>query len=444
MSEENRLIGERLVEAKLITQEQLEEGLAAQKDSGAKIVACLVGLGHLQPEDFTRYLSQLPGVASIDLTHYEIEPDLVEVIPRDFAVEHEVFPIDKLGKLLTLGMMVPLDKTTIKSLEEETGLRIKPLLCSGADITEAIDRYYKPEKCGVSKSGMPTIENIEGLRAPIKLAGVANLIQRVDSLPALPETVGRVRDAMDNPRSSIGDVAQIITMDPPIAAKVLSVANSAAYGFPNRVDDITLAVSLLGLRETYSIVLAAAVLDLAEKSKSLDYKQFWLRSMACAAAARMIARACGRKDKAGVFAAGLLHGIGRVALAEVSPDGYSKVDAKLSGAALMQEEESILGINHAEAGYQLAEHWKLPDDIAEAIRFHHNPGQAPKENELVPMVALAVIIASAQGKNAEENQGLFGTCGDTMTSLGLTDDIASAILDEFLSNRNEALGNPLN
>ena len=91
---------------------------------------------------------------------------------------------------------------------------------------------------------------------------------------------------MQEPDSSIDDIASVISLDPPIAAKVLSVANSAAYGFPNRVESLSLAVTLMGLRETYSIVLSAAVLDMFETSRHFDYEAFWMASVCCAAAGR--------------------------------------------------------------------------------------------------------------------------------------------------------------
>ena len=96
-------IGELLIEEGLITSEALKEALAVQGKEGGKTVEILISLGHLTSRDFVNFLAKQEGVASIDLGHYEIAPDIIGLVPKDLAVKHEVIPIDKLGKLLTVG-----------------------------------------------------------------------------------------------------------------------------------------------------------------------------------------------------------------------------------------------------------------------------------------------------------------------------------------------------
>ena len=69
-------------------------------------------------------------------------PELLALVPAEIARKHELFPIDKMGKLLTVGMVCPLDKAAITDVEACTGLRIKPMLCTTADVRKALDRYY--------------------------------------------------------------------------------------------------------------------------------------------------------------------------------------------------------------------------------------------------------------------------------------------------------------
>src|SRR5690606_9336911 len=186
------------------------------------------------------------GVASLNLSNYEVPRELVALVPREFALKHEVFPIDRLGKLLTVGMVCPLDAATIGELERFSGLRVKPILCSAQDIRQAIQRYYPPEGIlgvaeGTSGAG-PVPLPLQRLETSLRLRNVVALIRGIEGLPTLPETVARVRQAMAEPGSSIEDVAQIVNTDPPLAARVLRVANSAAYGFPHRIDNLRLAV----------------------------------------------------------------------------------------------------------------------------------------------------------------------------------------------------------
>lgn len=135
-------IGNRLVREALITNGQLTEALAAQKTTGRKIVETLIGLGYLTETQFVRFLAQQPGIPSISLENCAVTEELVALIPGEFARKHELFPIDKLGKLLTVGMVCPLDKAAIADLEARTSLRVKPMLCSLADVRRALDKYY--------------------------------------------------------------------------------------------------------------------------------------------------------------------------------------------------------------------------------------------------------------------------------------------------------------
>lgn len=437
-----RRIGELLVDSGLIQKEQLQEGLALQAAKGGKIVETLISLGYLNAEAFVSFLARQPGVASIDLSKYEIPRELIGLIPREMAVKHEIFPIDRLGRLLTVGMVCPLDSATVKDIEERTGLRVKPLLCAPNDIRAAIDRYYGPEY-----GDMPDAEvvepNVAGLNSSIKLANVAAMIRQIDSLPALPETVRRVQEATLDPLSSVRDVADIIVLDPPIAAKVLSVANSAAYGFPQRVDDVALAVSLLGLRETYSIVLSVAVVNIFEKSKALDYRAFWVASMCCAAATRIVVKASGRKRQVGAFSGGLLHDIGRLVLAEVVPDTYARIDQSLGGESLVAAEEELIGLSHMEAGHLLAAHWGLPIEIAEPIRFHHRPDLAVDAKDNVAIVSIATQLSETMGQTVEDNRELLIRLEEPLRMLGLDMEAAEAMLAEYLALRDDCLRDSL-
>lgn len=414
-------IGELLVEAGLIERSQLEEALAVQAKKGGKLVQILIALGFFEPRSFVSFLARQPGIASIDLSHYEVSRELVDLVPREFALKHEVFPIDRLGKLLTLGMVCPLDSATIKELEDHTGLRVKPILCSPEDIRDAITRYYPRDfqESPLADSALEAGAPLARLETSLKLGNVVTLVRRIEALPTLPETVDKVRATMTDPASAAEDVANVITTDPPIAAKVLSVANSAAYGFPNRIDNVRLAVALLGLRETFNIVLSAAIINRSDRYKGFNYRAFWANSMACASACKVVAEACGQGARTSVTTAGLLHDLGRIALIEVVPDLCGKLDASLDDEALLSQEESLIGIGHPEAGFELAQRWGLPEDIAQAIRFHHTPQYATESREVVAIVAVADVLYKIAERDGEFTTDMLNGHEARLGMLGL-------------------------
>ncbi len=405
-------IGELLVSDGYVQPGQIAEALEYQKRGGGKIVEILIKLGHLDAHQFARFITSQRGIPSIELANYQVPLELCTLIPRAYVVKHEVFPIDRLGKLLTVGMAFPLDSDTIDDLEKMTGLRVKALLINRADLERAIERYYPREMYG--EVAPSTEEHIE---SAVKLHNVAQLVRELDQLPTLPQTVQRVQEATQNPNSSLREIAGMIALDPPVAAKLLRLANSAAYGFSNKIDSVERATTLLGLKETYMVVLSSAVLDLMERSKHFDIERFWRHSMLCALAAKGFAESRGEKRKGGVFAAGLLHDIGRFALSEVAPKQYAKIDAALTGDALIAAEQQQMAISHAEAGYLLADHWGLPPEISEPIRFHHAPELAKQAKDVVEMIAAAAAIAEAHTGEPLEADIFAERCAESLLKL---------------------------
>jgi len=281
------------------------------------------------------------------------------------------------------------------------------------------------------------------VESALTFESIVGLVREVTSLPALPETVREVRAAMEKPDSSPLEVADIIRRDPSISAKVLSLANSAAYGFNHHVESVELATSLLGLREIYSVVLSSAVIDYFESSEEFDYRAFWKRSLVCATAAKHIAAATGRKDLSGVFAAGLLHDIGRAVLAEIVPQRYKELEQTTSDADLIAKENELFGVAHPEVGYVLAKGWKLPVAICEAIRFHHDWKQAQQGKDIVALVALAALMTDTYGRITRDNVRDFAVqCKEMLQELQMDDKTFVRVLGETSASLRTELAEP--
>lgn len=462
-------IGDMLIAAGIVTEAQLGEALDAQKSKGGKVVENLIALGYLDAKIFVRFLARQKGTASIDLLNYTIPKDIINLVPPHFALRHQILPLDIMGRDLTVGMACPLDSRTVGELEGMTGKRVRPLLVNMNDIKVALERYYKLEqqsemtveslKGGIgfavpsaqkeqkakvepdvveapTTSQRPAAqpeecENVDKAASGIRFEGVVHLVRQIHQLPALPETVEHVRDKMASEDSSADDIAAIVGRDPAIAAKVISLANSAGYGFAHKVDSVEMAVRLLGLREVFSVVLSSAVIDYFSKSRHFDYATFWRKSLLCGTAARAIGRTCGNTKVGGMFAAGLLHGLGRVALAEVASERYAKIDQNLPIDLLMAAEEAEFGVAHPEVGWMLADAWDLPVEICEPIRFHRNLGDATEVRERVATVGLAALLTDAYGKLNKENVAAFaGECREALGMLGLADKDFVRVLGE--------------
>jgi CheY-like chemotaxis protein len=137
-------IGELLVEDNLITKERLEEALEIQKKEGGFLGKILVRLEYLSEEDIVGYLMEQHGCAYLPLANYEIDPELIKLIPKDLAKDYLVIPLDKIGDLLTIATANPLNLDIIDLIKEHTGLSVQIFLSTqthkGEDALEEIKK----------------------------------------------------------------------------------------------------------------------------------------------------------------------------------------------------------------------------------------------------------------------------------------------------------------
>jgi len=415
-------IGTLLVNSGLISQAQLNEALRIQRQNEGRLVQILVGLGYITSKQFIDFLSKHPGIPSIDISRYAVARELIELIPRDFSIRHEVFPLDRMGNLLTVGMVCPLDSAAIKELEALTGLKVKPLLVSPDDLRRSIERYYSHDDDDILRP-----HDV----APLNLAGTAYLVRNLDSLPTLPPTIQRIRAFMADLDVEISKLAAIINTDPPLAARILATANSPAYGFPNRVASVELAVSLMGLRETYNIAMSIAVADMFVESAVIDFKRFWAHSYLRAGVSKVIARYANHGDDPTPFTAGLLANIGRLAFAEVAPNKYRQIPRKVHGLERLAAEEEILGITHPEAGYLIAESWGFPTSLADAIRFHRAPERAKEGRIAAYCVAAADAYITLSADDQTDYESVDGACRPLLEPIGQKSPLDPAIMADL-------------
>lgn len=137
-----RKIGEILISQGLITAEQLQEALAAQKQAGKKVGEVLIDLGYVTEGDVYGALGEQLGVPYVSLSFYSVDSSVISLISEQFARQYRVIPLFRIGNSLTLGMADPLNLGVIDQVVRATGLEIEPSICSDNDISQAIDHYY--------------------------------------------------------------------------------------------------------------------------------------------------------------------------------------------------------------------------------------------------------------------------------------------------------------
>src|SRR4029079_4698211 len=135
-------LGELLVRNKLITKEQLDKALQVQKTSGNKLGYDLVKLGFVTDEDIAQCLSRQFGVSAINLSHFEIDQSVIDLVPVEVCRKYDLIPVNRTGAVLTVAMS---DPTNIRAMDEINficGYQVEPVVSSEYAIKEAIDKYY--------------------------------------------------------------------------------------------------------------------------------------------------------------------------------------------------------------------------------------------------------------------------------------------------------------
>ena len=135
-------LGDLMVKESLITAPQLVQALEHQKKSGGRLGSCLVKLGFVSDEDVTTFLSRQYGVPSINLTYFEVDPDVIRLVPEDTARRYEVVPLSRVGSSLTIAMVDPTNVFAMDDIKFMTGFNVEPVVASEGAIREAIDKFY--------------------------------------------------------------------------------------------------------------------------------------------------------------------------------------------------------------------------------------------------------------------------------------------------------------
>lgn len=220
-------------------------------------------------------------------------------------------------------------------------------------------------------------------------------ILSIRDLPTLPKVLEEVSKLVQNPNTSIEAIAKVISRDQVLSAKVLKLANSAFFGFSRKVGSLTQALMLLGFDVVKGLILTSSVFDMM---KDRD-QGLWEHSMGVATASSLIAQQVDLPDAEEASLGGLLHDLGKVVLrAQMTEDMQSIVElVEVEGMSIRQAEQEVLGFDHSHIGMWLAESWKLPEELMDPIRWHHQPEGARKAPLLTAVVHLADIMVRGYG-----------------------------------------------
>jgi len=268
---------------------------------------------------------------------------------------------------------------------------------------------------------------------------VRTLVDQVEGLFTLPEVCQQLSRLLDDDESAdIDDLAELISYDPVMSARLFGIANAPLYsGQP--VDNISAAIAKVGTDRLRALLVSTTATNVFADvdSKIVGMDNYWHHSVCCALACESLARQLDLEAPKRLFIAGLMHDIGQLAIYQVIPDLAIKVlreAGELESYRYLME-KNIIGFTHAAVGRELLSRWQLPLMIQEVIEFHHEPqlaGEFAVEASIVHIsTAVANCVEPSWKTGGEEHDAARQINPFAWHTTGLSPDIIDATVSEI-------------
>jgi len=242
-------------------------------------------------------------------------------------------------------------------------------------------------------SQMLVLENIAQL-------GRKEIDRRIAVCPSLPSlsTINKaLQGLLQAEQRYSAHISEIIRRDPSLTSRLLRLVNSVYYGLTTPVNSIEEAVFYLGVRQIRQLTTVTPIIeDFQRLSKqcAFPWRQFWQHCIGTAILTREVVSMAQTPTDESDYVAGLVHDVGKIIMAWSFPDHFSEIHrlAELGKRDLVEIENEVLGIDHAELGALYLERHRLPELMVNAVRFHHRPEQACNHQLIIASVQIADFL----------------------------------------------------
>ena len=230
---------------------------------------------------------------------------------------------------------------------------------------------------------------------------LGKIMLKVSSFPSMPQAAVKLIALLEQKDVAIDEIARVMRYDPGLTANVLKLSNSAYFGIPSKVGTIKHAISFLGLKRFTQIVVAACVsdnMDSAVEGYDLPPGELWRHSIAVSSTAEALAKLKKDITAEDVFTPALLHDMGKLVLGTFVKEEFHNIKKiAAQGVPFEVAENMVLGTDHAEIGAQLLANWSFPNDVIDAVRWHHNPERIKHSKLQTEIVYLSNILCQSCG-----------------------------------------------
>ena len=261
------------------------------------------------------------------------------------------------------------------------------------------------------------------------------VLEQFKGIKTLPHVAIRLSKLISDEATSMAQFEEVIRMDPTLVMRLLHLVNSPYYGLRQKVKNIPRAVVYIGMKNLRNMIVLEALKEIFKNSSNgevFSRSRLWLHSAAVGICSQMISERIFMKKGEDAFLCGILHDIGLIVEDQVSKEQFTQVCSawESNTKPFVEYEKEIIGANHCEIGYFLAEDWKFSSDIQQSIRQHHNAMEAVDPESLMGVIQVAEYIVSKmdytaiQGMQAELSISLTAHIRDNLMEYkAMTEDL---------------------
>jgi len=247
------------------------------------------------------------------------------------------------------------------------------------------------------------ISHQKPLNVQPKQDSIVALLDNVEGLVSPPGVCLRLFELIHAPTTGVKDIAAVVGVDPNLTTRLLRLANSSFYNFARKIDTISRAVAVIGTAELYQLVLSVSAVKTFSSipNELVKMDTFWRHSVYTGLLARALAIRINVLHPERLFVSGLMHDIGSLVLYHQRPDAMRDILLVAEGdeEVLYQAELDTFRLNHATVAGYLMEQWQLPEELIDAVTWHHQPERAEKARMEAHILYLAnhMVNESEQG-----------------------------------------------
>ncbi|NNJ93179.1 MAG: GGDEF domain-containing protein [Halobacteria archaeon] len=268
-------------------------------------------------------------------------------------------------------------------------------------------------------------------------------LENCTNLPSPPTVAIRIIELSNDLNVDIGKVADVISMDPALSAKILRIANSPIYALRRKTENLHQAITLLGLNGTLTLALSFSLAASMNNnaSQGFDYNHFWRRSLASATCSRRLGIAINLRKGEELFLAGLLQDIGMLVIDKMDPEFYQQLSINQSNHEILAAGEAdSLGADHAVIGGWIMKKWGMPDYLIDSIMQSHDREAAAEDSKhqsFINCISLSGPLVDAMHEQDESDE-LDAVVTQIKTRLDVSDENFSSMMESLDMDFREA------